>query len=73
MEQSIKNAILHVRSFFPEVSILAFNSKGLWQYMTSDFESPNFEGINVDVSILETAADSVVSFPAIFELPLEDF
>ena len=63
----VSKALKHVKTFFPEVTIVVFNKFGQWTYMTDDFDQPNF-GDDIDLGILEDASDSVINLPAVFYL-----
>lgn len=66
--EPVRRALLHVRSFYPDVVMVAFQSDGRWQYMDANFKGPKF-GPEVDVGILEAASNSVnPCMPALFEL-----
>lgn len=67
MPKAVKTALLHVRSHFPRVSMVVFNSNERWQYLDEDFDAPFFRD-KVDTAILEAAMDSVKTLPAVFEL-----
>lgn len=60
-------ALDHVRSHYPEVVMVVFNREGRWQYMSSDFDAPTF-GPEIDVGILEDAANAVSDLPAVFDI-----
>ena len=66
--KEVKEALDHVRSFYPNVCIVVFNNEGMWQYMEADFTVPSFEGTEIDIRILEAALDSVTELPAVFEI-----
>ena len=67
----VLKALQHVRSFYPDVRIVVYNTDYRWQFMTNDFDAPNFEYVNVDIGILEDAADDLITVPAVFQLPNE--
>ena len=67
MTPEIDKALCHVRQFFPDVCIVAFNTDGQWIYMTENFDTPNFDNVEIAISILEAAADSISELPAIFQ------
>jgi len=62
----IKAAMKHVKSVYPNVSIVIFTKDLHWQYMDEDFESPIFDD-RIDVGILEAAADSLTEYPYIYQ------
>jgi hypothetical protein len=66
----IEKALGHVREHHPEVTLMVVNSDGRWQFMDDDFNAPAF-GAGIDVSILEAAADSLPTLPAVFEWKTE--
>jgi hypothetical protein len=68
----IVKAMEHVRSVFPNVCIVVFTKDGRWNYMDDCFKAPSFKGTEIDASILEAACDSVLEFPFIYQIDLED-
>lgn len=60
-------ALEHVKRYYPNVCMVAFSKDGTWQYMDEDFNAPKF-GNEIDTSLLENAADSITSFPYIYQL-----
>ena len=64
----VELALSHVREFFPNVSIVIYNTSGMWCYMDEDFDAPNFEDINIDIGLLESAADSLTKLPFIYQI-----
>lgn len=72
----VRDALLHVRSFIPEVDRVVFWEDGRWAYMTDDHKVPTF-GSLIDVSILEAAGDAVANLspgaPITYQLGEEDF
>ena len=64
-------AFKHVRQFYPEATLVVFNSNQRWQYMGEDFEDIRF-GKGIDVSILQDAIDSAPYLPSAFEYYEED-
>jgi hypothetical protein len=70
--EAVLTALAHVRSVFPETTMVVFQRDTKWNYMAEDFtELPPF-GNNINTGILEDAANSVESFPAIFEIVPEE-
>ena len=65
MTNKVQQALRHVKEHHPEVTQVFYGTDGRWQYCGEAFERPKF-GDEVDVSILEDAADSVKSLPAAF-------
>jgi hypothetical protein len=63
----IKMALDHVRSFFPDVTKVSYDSAGRWRYSTDSGFAPKFND-RIDVSILEDAADAVEELPCKFEI-----
>lgn len=63
----VNKALEHMKTFFPEVTMVVFNIHGQWSYMTDSFYNPDFGNSNIDTSILEDASDSVEVLPAIFK------
>lgn len=64
--EAIKTAFKHVKSIFPTLEILMFDNTGRWCYMDGNLKPFNFEGKNVDQSILEEASDNVPQLPFVF-------
>lgn len=54
----VQQAFEHVRSFFPEVTSVAYDEDCRWCFMTDDLNAPSFCGVDVEDSILEAAADA---------------
>lgn len=67
----VRKALDHVRDFHPEVNHVVFTSEGRWLYMNEIGYTPVF-GKQIDTSILESAADAVDGFPAVFCIITED-
>lgn len=65
MTDAVKRALRHVRNFHPEVCQVSFDSEGRWLYMDKLSGAPTF-GQEINVGILEAAADSLESLPATF-------
>lgn len=59
-------ALAHVRSFLPDVTQVFYAADQRWSYLTDDGVAPAFKDHDVDVSLLEDAADSLSFFPAAF-------
>lgn len=59
-------ALNHVRQFLPDVTQVFYGCDQRWHYMDDDGESACFKGTDIDVSVLEDAADSLSFFPAAF-------
>lgn len=68
----LTKAFLHVKQFHPEVAVVIFNSNGNWNYMDANFNGLKFDD-RINVSILEEAADSIQSLPAIIEFPQQQY
>jgi hypothetical protein len=60
-------AIDHVRTFFPEVCMVVFNAAGRWQYLTEDFERPNFKDADIDIGLLEDASNTAWPLPSVYQ------
>ena len=69
--KNVKIALDHVRSIFPEVSMVVFNTDTRWQYMDDDFNAPKFDD-RIDVGILENAVYDLVELPCVFQLNDDD-
>ena len=63
----VRKALNHIRKYYPDVCMVVFGSDSRWHYMTNTFDAPKF-GKEIDVSILEAAADCLIDFPSVFEL-----
>jgi|AntRauMFilla1563_2_1112583.scaffolds.fasta_scaffold223130_1 hypothetical protein len=63
----VVTAFQHVKSFFPQVNIVVYNKNGMWCYMDEDFNTLNFEGVNIDVSVLQDASDSITIQPFVYQ------
>lgn len=59
-------ALNHVRSLLPEVTQVFYTVEQKWLYMTDDGEAPAFGAMPFDISMLEDAVDSLITFPAAF-------
>jgi hypothetical protein len=71
MSREVKNALEHVRHFFPEVTCVMYTRSLKWVYMDDDGEAPNFAGSHIDPNILQKAADSLcgeVDFPVAYSI-----
>lgn len=69
--KELLEALAHVRSVFPEVTMVILNQFGQWNYCDSNFGSPIFDD-RIDDSLLEDGADSILELPFVYELPLEE-
>lgn len=65
--KKVKIALEHVRKFHPYVVQVFYGIDGRWLFMDEDMEALSFNG-EIDIGILEDAADSVKSFPAAFSI-----
>ena len=63
----VQTALDHVRSVFPEVSMVVFNTDTRWRYMDDNFNAPIFND-EIDVSILEDAVYDLSELPCVFQL-----
>jgi hypothetical protein len=54
----VQNAFAHVREAFPNVTVLMYNEDCQWAFINSDGTAPSFEGANIQLPILEAAADA---------------
>jgi hypothetical protein len=64
--KQVLNAFNHVEQFFPGIFYLVIGFDSKWNFMYEDFESPNFKGVDIDVSLLEEMVDSLDYIPALF-------
>jgi len=64
----VKTAFKHVREHLPEVNCVIYGADGRWMYTNSSCiqEAPSFEGLDIDVNILEDAANSLDFVPCLF-------
>ena len=67
MPEEVFHALNHVRTFFPEVIQVQYDKEGRWIYSDFDGVAPVFR-CDVNISILEDAADSLDGFPQSFRL-----
>ena len=72
MNEKVDKAFRHVRSFFPEVQYLVVDVSGRWHWFDDEFFAPSFDGIDIDIEILQDAIDSLDGFPNIFYWPEDD-
>lgn len=63
--EAVTRAFEHVRTAYPDVTEVVFDTDARWEYKRADGSAPNFEG-QIDVSILEAAADALTSVPACY-------
>lgn len=64
----VVEALKHVRKYV-DVDTVVFFKNVTWMYCNSETHTaPSFEGTDIDVSILEAAADSIESFPFIYQM-----
>jgi hypothetical protein len=61
----VRLAMVHVRSFFPNVDTVLFGTDARWLFMEG-IEPVSFHGKDINVSILEDAIDSVDILPSVF-------
>ena len=65
----IEKAIKHVQSFIPSVDRVVYWNDCRWAFMNDEHEVVSFESYhNIDVGILEDAADSVPTLPYAVQL-----
>ena len=67
MPPKVKSALDHVRSIYPDVCLVVFNSDTRWCYMNDVFDSPTFDD-RINVGILEDAIYDLVDLPCVFEI-----
>ena len=67
VKEKVQKALRHVNSLYPEVNQVFFGTDQRWLFCGEGFETPKF-GKEVDVSLLEEAADSLIELPAAFYL-----
>lgn len=63
----IIRALEHVRQHHPEVTRVVYDQASRWLYLDEGGKAPTF-GPEIDVGILEDAADSVIHLPAVYEV-----
>lgn len=66
--KKVKAALDEVRKYHPEVTMVAYNIYGNWNFTDSEFNSPEKWDQRIDVGVLEDAMESMEKFPAIFSL-----
>lgn len=59
---AVQTAFTEVKASFPEVVSVEFDSELCWCYRYANGFAPGFDD-NIDVSLLEDAADSIDEFP----------
>ena len=64
----IIEALNHVKSVHPEVTIVIFTNDGTWLYLNDDLSIPVFDLNTINTSVLEAAADSVPYLPFIHQI-----
>lgn len=64
---SVIKAFEHVRGLYPTVKTVYFNQQLQWLYKDGEGKPLKF-GDEVDVNILQDAADSLVKYPAKFTI-----
>lgn len=67
MTTAVQKALRHVHEFHPEVNQVVYGIDGRWMFFGENFKIPSF-GPEIDTSLLEDAADSIESLPAVFAL-----
>jgi hypothetical protein len=72
---AVREALNHVRTFYPEVDRVVFWADGRWAYMTDGHEVPKFDK-RVVTGVLEDAGNAVANIspcaPIAYQLPDED-
>lgn len=63
----VKAALKHVRLHHPEVTQVFYGVDCRWLFCGEAFEAPTF-GSEIDVGLLEDAADSLNEFPCAFSI-----
>jgi hypothetical protein len=66
---AIQKALDHVRVHHPDVTHVLFMRDAQWLYITDEGDAPVF-GDEIDVSILEDAADAITSLPSAYAIPI---
>ncbi len=67
----VEVALRHVNSVFPNVTQVFYGIDGRWLYFDENLECPDFEDGNIDVSLLEEAANAAYEdkgFPCSYRL-----
>jgi hypothetical protein len=70
MPPLVYKALQHVRSHYPNVCRVDYDTDGRWEFSDGKGDAPEFSE-KIDIGLLEDAADEVYntgSFPARFEL-----
>lgn len=68
----IRTALYHVRAHLPEVDRVVFWEDTSWAYITPDNDIPSFEGLPINVGILDDAVYDLNGLPASFQLEDND-
>ncbi len=68
MTTKVQEALKHVNSIHPDVTQVFYGLDGRWFYCGDAFRAPDFDGRDIDIGLLEDAADSVEHLPAAFAL-----
>lgn len=72
MPDAVKAALDHVRANYPDVTQVFFDTDGRWLFCGEAFQAPDFDEKDIDIGLLEDAADAVAFLPAAFSLPRAD-
>lgn len=67
MPMEVRRALEYVRAHHPEVTQVFYGTDQRWFFCGEAFEAPVL-GPEIDIGVLEDAADSVVTLPAAFAL-----
>lgn len=67
MTKELAFSLLHVKKFHPDVCIVVILEDGTWRYFDENLLAPVFDK-NIDVSILEKGADSIIDLPFIYQI-----
>lgn len=66
--KAVELAFQDVKRHFPDVVTVSFDEEACWQFADSEGNAPIFEGTDIDTSLLEDAANTVIAVPVSFSL-----
>ncbi|AYD85809.1 hypothetical protein Aci022_168 [Acinetobacter phage vB_AbaM_B09_Aci02-2] len=56
--EEVKKAFEHVKSFFPTLTSVEYDEICHWDFQERGWKSLNFRNVNIDIGILNDAADA---------------
>lgn len=60
---AVRIALEEVQSAIPSVNSVSFDEERRWEFRDASGNIPSFEDVDIDIGLLEDAADTVVSPP----------